>query len=290
MAMEAYSNLLPLIPSGITAGPEIITPGLAKEWLSPAFEGRDREEIPAVVDFYAAIMTSGGWRLNGEAIIFGRSGKRLNGKQRLNAVLKSGVSIPCIVIRGIEDDAFDTIDTGAGRRAKDVLSIDGVEHSRIVAAAARWRHRWVMKQFRVNPKIANAVVRAVFSSFPRLTQHAQLMVESKTDVPSYAPAAKLLGAGLATFIYGLLSEKDLFVTNALFARLSDGAGLNADDPILKLRDRLQKSQANRRGRLTDVEKLAFTIKTFNAIRNGEKRAILKFTMRGKAQEEMPIPI
>ena len=49
-------------------------------------------------------MKAGKWCLNGEAIEFDTNGKLKNGQHRLRAVIKSGVAIDCVVVRGVDPD------------------------------------------------------------------------------------------------------------------------------------------------------------------------------------------
>lgn len=49
-----------------------------------------------------AEMQDGKWKLNGKTICFDRTGRLLNGQHRLSAVVRSGVSLTTVVVRGLD--------------------------------------------------------------------------------------------------------------------------------------------------------------------------------------------
>jgi hypothetical protein len=85
-------------------------------------------------------MRDGRWRLTGEAIIFGKDLRLLNGQHRLTAVVNSGVTIVTDIRAGIEEDTFAVIDRGKVRDAGDVLSIAGMPNPTRLGRAIRWAY------------------------------------------------------------------------------------------------------------------------------------------------------
>lgn len=75
------------------------------------------------VSSYISQMEKGLWKLNGETIIFSKRGMLKNGFHRLTAVAESGVPLTTIVVVGVEDDVFATIDSGKNRTLRDNISI-----------------------------------------------------------------------------------------------------------------------------------------------------------------------
>lgn len=71
---------------------------------------------------YAAQMVANHWVLNGETITFDKYGRLVDGQHRLKAVLLSGVTVPMLVVRGVEPKVYPTINTGRGRLPADVLN------------------------------------------------------------------------------------------------------------------------------------------------------------------------
>lgn len=67
---------------------ETITPDMAREYLKSNSMNRPLND--RTVNLYAQEMRTGNWKLNGEAICFGKNGALLNGLHRLYAIVKSG--------------------------------------------------------------------------------------------------------------------------------------------------------------------------------------------------------
>ena len=68
----------------------------------------------------------GEWQLNGDAIRLSKSGVLLDGQHRLKAIDISGVQVQSILITGLDDDVFNTIDTNANTRtSSDIRYLDG---------------------------------------------------------------------------------------------------------------------------------------------------------------------
>lgn len=74
---------------------------------------------------------------NGETIVVGDRGQILNGQHRLVACWESGIPIEVLMVFGIPQAAFVTIDQGARRNGGDVLAVDGHKNCRCLAATLR---------------------------------------------------------------------------------------------------------------------------------------------------------
>jgi hypothetical protein len=113
-----------------------VTPAMAEKWLA-ATTFRNRNVSATAVNRYANDMTRGRWALNGESIVIDDNGNVIDGQHRLRAVIKSGVSIQSVVVRGADQSVFPTFDIGAKRGGKDVLSIAGYANANSLAAILR---------------------------------------------------------------------------------------------------------------------------------------------------------
>lgn len=103
---------------------EKITPEKASEYLSQ--NSVNRNISVNTVDKYADDMKNGAWQLNGQPIVFGASGRLLDGQHRLSAIAKSGVPVMVAVVRGV-DDSISVYDVGRARNVLDSLLIDGYD-------------------------------------------------------------------------------------------------------------------------------------------------------------------
>ena len=105
---------------------ELITPQIAEQYLAKN-SNNYRRLYKATVDQYASEMINGEWIFNGEAIKFNKSGKLVDGQHRLSAIVKSGCSVPMVVITDVNDDV-NTFDIGKTRSVSDIASANGLDY------------------------------------------------------------------------------------------------------------------------------------------------------------------
>ena len=119
----------------ITSKVETITPKKAQIYLES--NTNNRRVRQKTVDFYARIMSSGAWKLNGKTIVISNEGVILDGQHRLQACVNSGATFQTVVVRGPEDECFGTIDQGVVRTGGDIVGREGYSQSKRKAAATR---------------------------------------------------------------------------------------------------------------------------------------------------------
>lgn len=127
----------------IQAKMESITPEYAAYLIQGSQIFQNRPLSTLIVKKYADIMRRGLWKANGEPIILDEDGSVLNGQHRLHAVIISGQSIDAMVVRGVDQQAFDSIDKGRLRSNGDVLAIAGYNQAPALAAAASSLYRYI---------------------------------------------------------------------------------------------------------------------------------------------------
>lgn len=81
---------------------EIISPEEAQSYLNNNAKHRPIKEKK--VNEYMGEMREGKWRLNGKTICFDSTGRLLNGQHRLSAVVRSGVPLTTVVVRGLDPE------------------------------------------------------------------------------------------------------------------------------------------------------------------------------------------
>jgi hypothetical protein len=96
-----------------------------------------------LVKAYAEDMAAGRWLLNGATIVLSGDSKVLDGRARLLACVQARKAFKTLIIDGVDDAAFETIDAVRKRRLADVLTIRRFPHGRALAAALRliWSHQ-----------------------------------------------------------------------------------------------------------------------------------------------------
>lgn len=100
---------------------EKITPMLAESLLK--LNTDNRKLRTSHVDFLAAQMRSGNFRLTHQGIAISEDDVLLDGQHRLRAVVKSGVAVDMYVFRDVDGGTFTAIDIGAKRSNSDVTKI-----------------------------------------------------------------------------------------------------------------------------------------------------------------------
>lgn len=258
-----------------------ITPQLAAEWLARGDPNRRLSE--GNITKYARDMQEGRWLLNGEgAIVFGKSGRLLNGQNRLNAVIRAGIPVRMIVSSGVDDAAMVTIDTGKPRSFADVLTIDGVPDP--FAKAALTRLYWQWESYR-NLDVG----RAPASVQTLLDVWAEHQDEFTEAVKGAHRAYKYNAGGQAVWslAWVLLTRVDPGDAALFFARVADGQDLASGDARYALR----RWSENRRKVRSSAQVpndwlLQLIMRAWNKWRAGEACEVLT----ARAGEPIPEPI
>lgn len=111
-----------------------ITPEIAKEWL--ANQRPNRLFRKGTKERYVRDMKLDQWELTHQGIAFDRLGRLADGQHRLHAIVATGKTIRCLVVRGLSEAACLAIDDGLRRSVQDVAKFSGKETARRAAATA----------------------------------------------------------------------------------------------------------------------------------------------------------
>lgn len=111
---------------------ETITPAKAVEYLETSLGNRPISKVS--VRSYADSMKQGKWLLNGVPIIFDNEGHVIDGHHRLNAIVQAGIPVQTLVCRGVQPEAFTTIDQGRSKNLGQLLAMQQVDNYNAVAA------------------------------------------------------------------------------------------------------------------------------------------------------------
>lgn len=251
----------------------VITPEIAEVMLTRN-EG-NRPVSDAKVAKYAAMIASDSFPYNGASLSIGRSGRLLNGQHRLLAVRLAKKPIQQVVVWGVRDEVFATIDSVAGRTGADVAALLGWENASVAAAVASivtaydserltwggWHALTVVEiepALSRHPGIADSIAKAYPPRSVRIFRQA------------WFPAASYI----LTRIHA--QQADSFITKTL-----EGTGLHKGDPIYSLREALLKMNDDPRKPLK-AEPLGMTIRAWNAMR---RKAVKYKVTRPKMNEQ-----
>ena len=244
-----------------------VTPQIAQTWLEN-YNVDNRRLKKHIVDKYAYALAAGQWIVNGDAIRFDVDNRLIDGQHRLEAVVKSGVSLEQqLVIRNLPVRAFDTIDDGAMRTASDVIQRLGVKNSTRAAAIAK--NMIVIDQ---GYAVHNQVQRRLISK----TDIAEFCSENYDALQEAIRLAKVgvSGCPLVPVAWGtVLFEARRIYGAETVAEFVDGAvngGGHPNDPRNTIRKWVIRTRADASGQLNPMIQLAHLTKAFNHWVNGKQ--------------------
>lgn len=228
-----------------------VTPSIAAAWLEKNTHNRPISQTK--VEQYAADMKAHKWDLNGEPIIFDWDDTLQDGQHRLWACVESATAFDTMVTRGVDPDTFKTIDTGAARKAHDVLGIAGYTNVNVLAAAAR-----LVMEYK-NPSLGKQRIRngEVLAFVDRNKDLHRWVLKVRGD-----KLTKKFGSLLAAVGY-IGSHRYANKADEFIKQFGTGENLSVGSPVLALRNRLLADT-----RLKRTERFALIILTWNAFVTG----------------------
>lgn len=251
-----------------------VTPEQAQAWV--AGSKMNRPPRKKHVDKIARAMQAGLFVFNGETIILDEHGLLLDGQHRCLACIEASKSFDTLVVRGMPRDVFDSIDQGSIRTSADSLSIRGIDNAKAVASVLRyigaWRAGygpWVLGLYLATPHEAAEL----HSTTPHIEEHVA--------VGKKVVAAIGGGSAFYAFMHWLLSHKSQRQADEFFEKLATGAGLNAGDPVLLLRNEIVAQQKKRAKSNVTADTYAMFVNAWNAMRRGRPLQRLKGTYNGQ---------
>jgi hypothetical protein len=225
----------------------------------------------------AASMIRGEWDLNGATIKVASTGRLLDGQHRLSACVQSGCAFESLVVYGLPEESFATIDQGSrGRKISDVLAIETGANMKNVSAALV-----VLYQFRllheIPPSSASSTEGfSVAVAREMLNKHTGVI--DSVAVSNSIPIWRNAQCAAVHYLFGMV-DSDLAMD---FAQVMREGSSDLRRPFNVFREgiiRLRRSSASPNRR----EASARAIKAFNAERTGKKLGILTW----RSNEDFP---
>ena len=243
-----------------------ITPDIAAQMLE-----RNVRNRPLIKRHYASIgdiILQGDYLLNGETIVLDRDGNLLDGQHRLHGCILSGMWFDTIVVRGIDPDAFDTIDGGRARTTGEVLAIDGEANANAVSSAVAQFVQFVDCGGRMFAGTAGHIRKAT----PRVASRVLSVHPGLRDSVAAmrrCPIYRNQQAYVLHYLFSLVSET---LAEDFSAVLTDGA-TDVGRPFNVLRESMIRSPVNTATRRQFAAKC---IKAFNAEKSGDRPKMFRF--------------
>lgn len=257
-----------------------VDPAMAESWLAKNPNNRNIRQ--PVVQSYARDMVSGNWMLNGETLKFDTDGKLIDGQHRLSAVVTADVTVPMVVMRGVDADVMDTVDVGAKRTYADALRLQGEDNTTTLAAVVRRAVMW-QRGARTNTGAVRPTAREMNTFIAENPQ-----IRTSGELAARLSTRTLLPASVIGLCHWLFSPLEPDEADWFLARVADGDGLPSNSPVAALRNRIVKMRVGG-GRVNETEALALVIYAWNAHRAGETRTKLQMPKGGLTPENFPEP-
>lgn len=265
----------------IRAKVERITPSTAKKWLEELNYEDNRNLNESKVAFLSRQITNGHWIINGATICFDIENRLIDGQHRLAACILAKKPIESIVAHGLTTQAYTTIDQGWKRSHAQIFTGKGEKYAVHLVGACRriWFHQTSGQMI---------AARRPESSIDEL----ELVMEYHGDeirplaemiISSYCH--KLAAGGLLIYCAWLFQQANDEKCIGFFTSLGDGVELRKGSPILCLRDRLQRTKADR-VHFNDAQFFSFIARAWNAFYTGKTLSVLRVKQSDK---EIVIP-
>lgn len=284
--MKDVQTHSPSLPEGTyrtdkpTASVVMVTPDIAERWLLANVGNRKLK--PQKVAEFARDMAAGAWQYTGEAIKFSRTGRLVDGQNRLNAVIRSGATVPMLVVRGLDDEAQRVMDTGAKRTSADDLTMHGEKHATILAAASR---------------IALGVGEMGYGDAHRYrATNSEIadFVAANPDIRTAAAEAREVGSkmdcrpSLIAYAGWRLARIDEHEACAFFQAAATKVGLREGDPVIAMCDRF--ADCRRRGlRLQNDVVFSVIFRAWNYRREGTSVRMIRVNSSNGGTVPVPEP-
>ena len=258
----------------------LITPELATELLEHNSLNRPRSDQH--VARIARQIKAGKWRFNGDTIKIADTNDVLDGQHRLWAIIEAKTPIETIIVKGIERDAFATIDTlRRPRTGTDILTLNGAHKYRAVISAAipwllRWQRNCIVDYRAPSNRIDNSDVEDCYQIHGK---GLELAAERAS------PLKSVVAPNLLTFFYYVLVNRNAPLAERMMRTLEYPSGAAFDDPFFVLRAQLM----NKRGsNMTAITIFAWMIKAANAAHKNSSTRIIQWRNEGQSPEPFPV--
>jgi hypothetical protein len=189
----------------------------------------NRKVTKATVKKYADQMVNKRWWENGQPIII--NGKKLlNGAHRCHAIVISGVTLPFVVVEGVDPKANRTMDIGKPRTLDQMLELEGKQAPKQLAEALTWLIGYVK-----GARLGDSRKFTVLDKFDLLFEHKGLQA-CANKYTLRVPGKSLLNQGLYACVHYLFAQKSPEDAEVFMNQVIGGENLQKGDPAYSYRE------------------------------------------------------
>lgn len=265
----------------VRAAIEFITPEAARDLLGSNVEHQRKIASTNLAKIESDLINER-FKLNGEPIIVGASGKLLDGQHRLCACQNTKIGFWSVVVRGVDDECFYIINIGKSRTLPDVLKIAG-EKNCVNLAATLCRLVEYLRDARSLAMKGGGRGKSAVSAAEAFDV-LRMMPSVRESVASncYISSGEVVSCSRIAWLHCLTHEERPDIAPEFFEKLQTGEMLSANDPIYLFRARMIADK-QAKAKLPTREVLALLVKTWNAYVAGQTMKQLKWNQ----EEEFP---
>lgn len=228
----------------------------------------------------AGQIISGKWKFNGDTIKFSTKRNVLDGQHRLWAVMEAKVPVETLIVDGIDEDAFATIDTlRKPRSGADVLALKGASrHRQYTSAALQWLLRWqrgYLETYRSpSNRIENSDIEMMYENNKGIERAIERVIKLRG----------LANPSLVGFFYYILANRSPELAERMVFTLENPAGVAMNDPFFRLRMYFASDNLKAKD---PVVTIALMVKAANAAYFNREVKALVWRNQGSAPEAFP---
>lgn len=264
-----------------------ITPPQAAILFSDNNQDRNRDLSLAKVRAYAAAMSRGEWKVTHQGIAFYSDGTVADGQHRLGAIVVSDIPQDLLVFPDFKDDAFDAIDIGKARQAKDALQLRGIASAGVKASIAKTAMTYLAEVDGVRSTPTVIEVEAFVEQHNALLDESLTLTQSVNDRVS-EPVMSVSEAATVAFMMVLGGYSPQMV-QGFIAGIQLGVADYPESPTTELSRVFMKAKHSERRAysLSKKEKLALAFK--GASYFVQNKSVSRLAWKA-GKEPLPAPI
>lgn len=237
---------------------QLVTPDMARVLLEK--NKVNRKPTDSHVKFLAKQMVEGNFKKTGQTISISKTGVLLDGQHRLMAIVLSNTPIELNFCDGLDENIFDVLDTGKTRTTSDILSIQGHKNPGELSSAIT-NLMTIKNGHRSGSKSTNTKNLEFVKENPELPEIVNICHKENRKFKS-------LSMGAIAALYYTFSKLHHQDAEIFFDKYYSGVGMDNDDVVLLLRNKLMQDAINKK-KYTSDQKLALVIVAWNIMRKGK---------------------
>lgn len=246
---------------------ELIDPDKAKEYLQHNTRNA-RTANKATINSYAMDIANNKWEFTGETVSFRQDGTLHNGQHRLLSIIKSGVAIPVLVVRGIPNETR-IADWGKARSISAWGKYEGLCVSTTISGVSKA----IIVGFS-----GNDIPKGTQASFIAENYESLRIAEAIANSGSAHSIGRRVPIALAAYVMRYLSLMDDSVLENFFRILNTGTVSKHEtrdpSPALTLSRQIIKNYEGKYcARASQSEQFCITIQALLDYKNNKNRMI-----------------